>query len=170
MQSSTSVLTLNSFSHLTWRFWVRSSCESGMWITLGLASSTFPFPLLPHSLHPLQSISLALSPVTPASIPACSHHSSFFMGFLLQGPYTAFPSECISLPVPIGDSKYIIPIFYLAILSLGISFDFHPFYFQTHPVRESLMAKLFIKHKSSFWMHISNVSKAWKSLQCVVRH
>lgn len=147
-----------------------SSCESGMWIIPGQANFTSPFPLLPHSLCPLQSLSPAPPPVTPASTSACLRHSSSSMGFLLQASYTVFPSECISLPVPIDDSKYILPIFYLVILSLGILFAFHPFFFQTHPIRESLVPKLFIKHKSSFWMHISNVSKAWKSLQCVVRH
>lgn len=161
---------LHSFSHFTWRFWVGSSCESGMWITLGLANFTSPFPLLPHSLCVLQYISLSPCPVTPASISTCPHHSSSFMGFFLQAPYSAFPSECTSLPVPIDDSNYILPIFYLVVLSLSSLFAFHPFYFQTQPFRDSLMTKLFIKHKSSFWMHISNVSKAWKSLQCVLRH
>lgn len=94
----------------------------------------------------------------------CLNLCRFTSFFILYGHPFAGSIYCIPFWVHLPTcahrySKYILPIFYLVFLSLGILFAFHPFYFQTHPVRESLMAKLFIQHKSSFWMHIRNVSK-----------
>lgn len=124
MQSGTYLVPLHSRSHFTWRFWARSWSEPTMWIIPGLAGFTSPFPLLPHTLCPLQSIFPTPPPVIPASTSACPLHPSPFTGFLLQASYTLLPAECFSLPVPIDDSKYILPIFYLVTLSLGLLLRF----------------------------------------------